>query len=64
MGLIMQYIFIIAIVLAIVIGGPLATIWSLNALFGLNIEVTIATWFASFWLTSILGSSIIKTKAK
>ena len=60
----MQYIIIIAIVLAIIIGGPIASILSLNALFNLAIPVTIETWLASFWLTSILGSSIIKTKAK
>ncbi|MFZ9404031.1 MAG: hypothetical protein ACO25Q_06900 [Sediminibacterium sp.] len=60
----MQYFIIFALVIAIVIGGPIASIWSLNALFNLTIPVTIETWLASFWLTSILGSSIIKTKAK
>lgn len=60
----MKYILIIAIVLAIVIGGPIASIWSLNALFNLSIPVTLETWLASFWLTSILGSSVVKAKAK
>jgi hypothetical protein len=60
----MQYIIIIVIALGLIIGGPIASIWSLNALFNLAIPVTIETWLASFWLTSILGSSIIKTKAK
>ena len=60
----MKYLFIIAIVLGIIIGGPIATIWALNTLFSLSIPVSIETWLASFWLTSILGSSVIKTKAK
>lgn len=60
----MQYFLMFSIVLAMVIGGPLATIWSINTLFGLSIEVTIATWFASFWLTSLFGGAIIKTKMK
>jgi hypothetical protein len=59
----MKYLFIIAIVLGIIIGGPIATIWALNTLFSLSIPVSIETWLASFWLTSIIGSSAIK-KAK
>lgn len=60
----MQFILMLAIIVLVVIGGPLATIWSINTLFGLTIEVTIATWFASFWLTSIFGGAILKTKMK
>lgn len=60
----MQYIIIFAIVIAFVIGSPIASILAVNTLFSLSIPITIETWFASFWLTSILGSSIIKTKVK
>ena len=60
----MKYLLIIAIVLGIIIGGPIASIWALNTLFSLSIPVSIETWLASFWLTSILGSSAIKTKTK
>jgi hypothetical protein len=63
MGLIMgKILFIVLVALAIVIGGPIATILSLNTLFGLNIDVNATTWLASFWLTSIIGSSVIKKK--
>ena len=58
----MQYIFIVAVILALIIGGPIATILSLNTLFSLNIPIDIGTWFASFWLTSIVSSSIVKSK--
>ena len=57
----------IILIVFVAVVGPLVGIWSLNTLFasmGLNIEYTWQTWLASFWLTSILGSSIIKTKAK
>ncbi len=60
----MQYIIMIIIVLAVIIGSPIASILSVNTLFNLAIPVTIETWFASFWLTSILGSAVIKTRAK
>ncbi len=60
----MQYILVIAVVLALIIGSPIATILALNALFSLNIEITLATWFASFWLTSLFGGSVVKATAK
>jgi len=60
-----KFLFVILFVGAVVIGGPIASILALNTLFPtLAIPVTIETWFASFWLTSILGSSIVSTKAK
>ena len=60
----MQYVFMFGLVILMLIGSPIASILAVNTLFGLTIPVTIETWFASFWLTSILGSSIISTKAK
>ena len=60
----MQYFVIFAIVIAMVIGGPIASIEALNVLFNLSIPITIQTWLASFWLTSILGSSFVKARTK
>ena len=64
MGLIMKNIFVVVLVILAIFGAPIATIESLNALFGLNIEVTLGTWLASFWLSSLFGSSIVKAKMK
>jgi hypothetical protein len=42
---------LVVLVIAIIVFGPLITIWSLNTLFPiLAIEYTIASWFAAFWL--------------
>lgn len=42
---------IVLLAIFIIIGGPLATIWSLNTLFPvLNIDYTLSTWIAAFWL--------------
>lgn len=46
----------IALIAAIVIFGPIITIWCLNALFPvLAIETNIATWFATLWLFSFVA---------
>ncbi len=34
--------------------GPIFTIWSLNALFDLNISVTLRTWAAVMWILMAL----------
>lgn len=49
-------IFIVLLVLALIIVGPLLTIWSLNTLFGLTIAYTLKTWFAAMVLGGIIGS--------
>ena len=42
---------VVVLVIAIIVFGPLITIWSLNTLFPvLAIEYTFASWFAAFWL--------------
>ena len=42
---------LVVLIIAIVIFGPLVTLWSLNTLFPvLAIEYNVATWFASLWL--------------
>lgn len=45
---------IIALIIMLIILGPLLTIWSLNTLFGLQIDINIATWFAMLWLGGVL----------
>ena len=46
------------IILALVIIMPVATIWSLNALFpALAIPLTIDTWMASLILGGVVGGS-------
>lgn len=34
--------------------GPIFTIWSLNAVFGLEIPITFKTWCGAVWLMTIL----------
>ena len=47
-----------AIILALVIIMPIATIWSLNALFpALAIPLTIDTWMATLILSGIVSGS-------
>lgn len=50
-----------AIIIALIIFGPLITIWAINLLFGLTIPMNIGTWFASFWLS---GASALRFSPK
>lgn len=52
--------FWLAVIIALVIFGPLATIWSVNTLFGTNIDYTFDTWVA----TVILGAFFNRTVTK
>lgn len=55
---------IIALVIFVIIVGPLAIIWSLNTLFPvLAIPYTGWTWLATFILASIFTKSGVKLKA-
>jgi len=55
----------LGIAIASIIFGPLVTIWSLNTIFGLTIEYTIATWFAAVWLqATLMGAAITAVKNK
>lgn len=58
----MQILILVLLAIAIIIGGPIATIMSLNVLFGFNLEVTLATWLAAFWLTAVIGGGVLKYK--
>ena len=39
--------------------GPIFTIWSLNTLFGLNIQLNFYTWVSMAWLLLILNQRSI-----
>jgi len=53
-----KIIFVTALVVLIIVGLPLATIWSLNTLFpALEIAYSVETWFATMVLGSIVGGT-------
>ena len=46
-----KIVLLVALLAAIIIFGPLITIWSLNTLFPvLDIPTNITTWFATLWI--------------
>lgn len=47
-------VFLVALLIALVIGGPLLTILALNTLFGLTIGYNFSTWAAMLWLQLLL----------
>lgn len=49
-------------ILAIIVGGPLLTIWALNTLFSLSIAYNLATWAAAFWLTALFAAKVKTNK--
>ena len=50
---------VLVVALAIVIGMPLALIWSLNTLFPtLAIPVTLETWFAAFIIPAAFKTEV------
>lgn len=51
-------IFLIFVLILLIILGPLATIWSLNTLFGLSIAYTFWTWLAMVWLSMVTFGSV------
>jgi hypothetical protein len=44
-----------------IILGPIATIWSLNTLFSLNIPYEFETWCAVVWLTMVTFGNVVTT---
>lgn len=57
----MKAILVIGLVIALVILGPLATIWSLNTLFPVvNIPYTFDTWLAAVLLAGVFKTTIKK----
>jgi len=59
-----KLILLIALLCTILFFAPLATIASLNVLFGLNITYTFYTWLATFWLTSVVFGGAISAAKK
>ena len=45
---------LIALIVVVIVFGPLCTIWALNTLFALNIAYSFETWLATILLTSIV----------
>jgi len=53
---IIKIVLLIALIVVVVVFGPIVTIWSLNTLFpALAIPTNIATWFAALWLGGFLA---------
>jgi hypothetical protein len=58
-----KIVLLLILVVAIVVFGPLITIWSLNTLFPvLAIESNLATWFAVLWLFGFVAYRGNKSK--
>lgn len=58
-----KIILIIVLVIAILIGGPLALIWAVNTLFpSVAIPYTIETWLAAFIVQAVLKSEVSMKK--
>jgi multisubunit Na+/H+ antiporter MnhG subunit len=54
-----KIVLIVALIAAVIIFGPLITIWSLNTLFpALAIPTNIATWFATLWIFGFFATSV------
>ena len=51
---------VIVLIIALVIFGPLVTIWALNTLFGLKIAFTFWTWLAMLWVQGSLAAMAVK----
>ena len=49
-----KWYWMLLLVLLLVIGMPVAVIWSVNTLFGLTIPLTLQTWLATVILVGVL----------
>jgi hypothetical protein len=49
---------LLLLIVTLIVLGPLATIWSLNTLFGLGIAYTFWTWLAAVWLSMVTFGSV------
>lgn len=45
---------LLAIVIVLIVVGPIFTIWSLNTLFSMEIPYNFQTWVAMIWVHTIL----------
>jgi hypothetical protein len=55
---------LIGIVVAVIIGWPLAIIWAVNSLFGLGIAYTFLNWVAVVVLTAAFGKTNVNIPKK
>ena len=51
-----------AVIIGLIIGGPLVTIWALNTLFAVGIAYNFWTWLAAVWLASIVAARKFEIK--
>jgi len=56
------YILMAIMAIALIVLGPLATIWALNTLFTLTIAYTLETWLAVFILQGLMVGIVSKSK--
>lgn len=52
-----EAVFLVLLILALVVLGPIFTIWALNALFGFGIAPTFGNWLAMAWIHIVFGSA-------
>ena len=65
MNELIKVILLVILLAIIIVFAPLATIWSLNVLFGMAIEYNFWTWLATVWLSSVtFGGVQAAVKAK
>lgn len=50
---------LLVFVVAVIVFGPLLTVWSINTLFNLNIGYNFYTWAAALWLGAILSGGLV-----
>jgi hypothetical protein len=53
----LKILLLIAFVILLIVLAPVATIWSLNTLFALNIPIGFDTWFAALFLGGVVGGT-------
>tara|TARA_R110000824_G_scaffold218435_3_gene405084 strand:+ start:13931 stop:14164 length:234 start_codon:yes stop_codon:yes gene_type:complete len=52
---------VIALILTLLVFGPIVTIWAMNLLFGTTIQITWGTWFAALWISAIVSGNCKKS---
>ena len=58
----MKVFVLVAVIAAIIVFGPIITIWSLNTLFGLSIEYNFWTWLAALFIGALVHGRSSKSK--
>lgn len=49
---------LVVFIVAIILLGPLISIWALNTVFGLDIAYTFWTWLAMAWIGLVINGNI------